>query len=348
MECPLPGDAGDDRGRRRSLARGLRRWCGALALGACALLAAGPLPAAPPGALRRDAGRFTILHYAPDAALADALLRSAMARDTFPGLPRSGARVLVMLAPDAATFTEWAGRSAFPWTAALAFVGQQRIVMQGRGAPSSAGDPLVVLRHELAHLALYDHLGGASTRWFDEGYASYAAGEERTTGFLATNAALVFRGVPTLAGLDSLLSNPRSGEARAGYALALRAVSDLAAIDRERGLGPLLAAWKERGSFDLALRRAAAVTAGDFERDWQQRTRWSFGFLALVADGAIGTLLLLALLVPLHRRRRNAQRARLDAMRAREALLERAAQSSALDALLGSLPPVPPRLPPDA
>ena len=49
-------------------------------------------------------------------------------------------------------------------------------MLQGRSAPSSAGDPLVVLRHELAHLALHDALPDAEIpRWLDEGYASFAA-----------------------------------------------------------------------------------------------------------------------------------------------------------------------------
>lgn len=288
------------------------------------------------------------MHYAPDAALATSLLRSALARDSFPGLPRSRSAVIVMVAPDAAVFREWAGRAAFPWTAALAFPAQQRIVMQGHTAPSSTGDPVQVLRHELAHLALHEYLGGRSTRWFDEGYASYAAGEERTTGFLATNAALVFRGMPSLDALDSLLANPLSNEARAGYALSLRAVSDLAALDPARGLEPLLAAWRERGTFDLALRRSAAMTAADFERSWQRRTRWSFAFLAVVADSALGSLALLLLLVPLYRRRRRQQQERLAAMREREAVLERATQGAALDALLRGMPPAGASVPPDA
>ena len=315
---------------------------------AVAVLCASPLHASPPGARRTDGDRFTFVHYAGDSALAQSLLRAALARDTFPGLPRSRERVLVMIAPDAAVFREWAGHASFPWAAAFAFVDQHRIVMQGRGAPSSAGEPVQVLRHELAHVALHDYLGALPTRWFDEGYASYAAGEERTTGFIATNAALVFRGMPTLTGLDTLLSNPLATGARAGYALSLRAVSDLAAIDAERGLGPLLAAWKASGSFDLALRRTAAITADSFERDWQQRTRWRFAFLAVAADSAIGTLVLLLALVPLYRVKRHAQQVRLAAMRDREAQLERAWQSAALDALLRSLPPAVPRQPPDA
>jgi len=221
-------------------------------------------------------------------------------------------------------------------------------VMQGSTANAEAGHPLQVLRHELAHVALHDYLGGVTPRWFDEGYASYAAGEERTEGFLSANAALVFRRLPTLAALDTMLASPRGTEARAGYALALRAVTDLAAIDRQRGLGPLLAAWKLRGSFDLAMRSASAQTAEDFETGWQRRTRWQFAFLAVAANSAIGILLLLGLLVPLYRTRRRKQRDRLAEMRRREAITEAAMRGAALDAMLDAIRPVTTPPPPDA
>lgn len=296
--------------------------------------------AAPPGAQRLDRGRFTVVHYPADSTFAASLLASANARDSFPALPRTTSKILIMVAPDAATFREWAGQADHPWAAAVAFVEQHRIVMQGSRSPGDAGNPWQVLRHELAHVALYDYLGGINPRWFDEGYASYAAGEERTEGFLATNAALLFRRMPTLAGLDTMLSSHRGTDARAGYALALRAVSDLAARDRDRGLTHLLTAWQERRSFDLAMRRAYAQTADDFEREWQQRTRWQFAFLAIVTNSAIGGLVLVAILLPLYQSRRRTQRERLAELRRREAITEAAMRSAAVDAMLGAIRPV--------
>ena len=313
-----------------------------------AVLFATSAGAAPPGALRLDGGRYTVIHYASDASLAAAALRAAIARDTFPWLPRATTHIVIMIAPDAAVFREWAGHASLPWSAALAFVEQHRVVMQGHTAAADAGEPLQVLRHELAHVALYDYLGPLPPRWFDEGYASFAAGEERSTGFLSTNAALVFRGMPSLPALDTMFASPRATDARAAYALSLRAVSDLAAIDQERGLGPFFSAWRERRSFDLATRRAFALTAADFESGWQQRTRWNFAFLSVAADSAIGTLLLLALLAPAWQSRRARQRARLDELRRREAITERSAQSDALDALMRDIGPAPSGSGPDA
>ena len=314
---------------------------------AAALAIAVPASALPPfGAQRLDRGRFTIIHYPGDATLAAAVLHAAVTRDSFPWLPRATTQIVIMIAPDAAGFREWAGRGAFPWTAALAFVEQHRVIMQGHRAAGDVGDPLQVLRHELAHVALYDYFGGIAPRWFEEGYASYAAGEERNQGFLATNGALLFRRMPSLGDLDTLLASARGGEARAGYALSLRAVSSLATIDPAHGLAPLLAAWKARGSFDLAMRRAYAQTAENFEAGWQRDTRWSFAFLAIAADSALGGMALVLLLVPLYRMRRHERAAQLAEMRRREAIAENLSRSAVLDALLRSLGPA--AVPPDA
>jgi hypothetical protein len=298
--------------------------------------------------MRMDRGRFTVIHYNADSALAAQMLAHAVTRDTFPWLPRASTRIVIQIAPDLVTFREWGGGAAFPWTAALAFVTQHRIVMQSNRIVSNATDPITTLRHELAHIALHDYLGALPTRWFDEGYASYAAGEARTDGFLITNAALLFRRMPSLDELDGMLFSPRGNDARAAYALSLRAVADLAALDPQRGLEPLLSAWKERGSFDLALRRASAQTASDFEARWQRRTRFSFVFLAVVADSAVLGAIVLLPLIPMYRSKRRAQRLRITAMREREVASDAAAQGRALDSLLRSLSPEMPPDPPHA
>jgi hypothetical protein len=154
--------------------------------------------------------------------------------------------------------------------------------------------------------------------------------------------------MPSLAGLDTMLASTRTSDARAGYALALRAVSDLADIDAAHGLAPFLAAWRERGSFDLAMRRAFAQTSASFEEGWQRRTRWRFAFLAVAIDSALGSALLLACLAPLYVSRQRKQRARLEEMRRREAVTEQSNRSATLDALMQALGPGHPPSEPDA
>jgi hypothetical protein len=280
-----------------------------------------------------EEGRFSIVAWPADQRLARSLLNAAMARDTFPGLPRPVRHVIIVIAPNATQFRDEVGAAAPEWGAAVAFPDLQRIVIQGGAAGSDAGDPVATLRHELAHLALHEALGDLAPRWFDEGYASYAAGESLRDDALATNVALALGGAPTLASLDSGLVG-RQGEATISYALAYRAVSDLASLDRVHGLSLMFGYWRSSGSLDTAIRRAYGESLDAFESEWRARTRRRYGALALVSDLAFTTLIFLFVLVPLSAARRRRDQTRLAALRAVEAA-EATATAAAIDAILG-------------
>jgi hypothetical protein len=324
----------------------------ALILAAAALSAALSAPVAVPlaaplamvaatqeGSSRFEVGRFAVVAYPPDFVLARSLLAAALANDTFPGLPRPVRRVTISLAPDDARFAEWVG-SAFPeWGAAAAFADSHEIVMHGRRAGSGAGNPLVVLRHELAHLALAEAMGRLPPRWFNEGYASFAAGEWGREEVLATNVALVLRGPRTFAALDSAFYGG-STRATAAYALAYRAVAELAALDSERGLSLFFTYWRESGSLDRALRQAYGLTLGGFEQHWRTRTRRRYGMLAFATDFGLVAGGLLLLVAPLYVARRRRQKRRLETLRNREEEAARRARESALEDLLAAEAPL--------
>ncbi|HJU90076.1 MAG TPA: hypothetical protein VJ672_11825 [Gemmatimonadaceae bacterium] len=291
--------------------------------------------------LRLDGGRFTFLYHPSEAQLARSLLASAVRRDTFPGLPRPNRHVVVALAPDERRFRQWIGPYAPEWGSAIAFPGEHRIVMQGRRAGSDAGDPVQVLRHELAHLALHENLGDLPPRWFDEGYASYAAGEWSRDEVLTTSVSLLIHGLPPLDSLESGF-NAGSMRAQAAYALGYRAVAELAALDSERGLALLFDYWKRERSLDRAIRLAYGLTLVGFEARWKQRTMRRFGALALLANVSLAAGIVALIVVPLYITRRRRLRARLQALRASEEAAERAAKESALQELLkgAAAPPV--------
>jgi hypothetical protein len=207
------------------------------------------------------------------------------------------------------------------------------VVMQGSRANSSTGDPSETLRHELAHLALHEALGDLPPRWFDEGYASFAAGELSRDEVLATNVALVFKGIPSLDSLDAFFGGGAS-EAQIGYALARRAVADISAMDRSRGLSLFFQYWLETGSMDAALRRDYGVTEAGFEVKWRAGARRRYGALAMFADVSLAVLLLLAVVFPLWVIRRQRDRRRLMLMRAADELQERRERGGALLAIL--------------
>ena len=300
-----------------------RLWCATLALATS--LHAQEAPE------RLDRGRFALLFFPHDRQLAASLGDYAVSTDTFPGLPRPQQRVTIAIAPDRRRFRLWAG-AAPEWGSAVAFPETRRVVLQGRRSGSDAGDPITVLRHELAHLALHEYLGDLPPRWFDEGYASYAASEWGREEVLMTNLALALRGMPTLDELEETFSGGAS-QAQAAYALSYRAVAELARIDETRGLSLFMSYWKTSGSFERALRQAYGLTAADFERRWRDRTRRQYGALALLSNLTLGAVLLILMLAPFYVARRRRDRQRLEKMRETEAAAEKAEQS-ALDDLL--------------
>ena len=285
---------------------------------------------------RLDRGRFAFFFYPHDRQLAMSLAEHALATDTFPGLPRPNQRVIIAVAPDKRRFRAWAG-GAPEWGTAIAFPESRRIVLQGQRAGSDAGDPLAVLRHELAHLALHEYLGGLPSRWFDEGYASYSASEWGREEVLMTNLALALRGMPTLAELEESFGGGASS-AQSAYALAYRAVAELAQMERARGFSLFLGYWRTSGSFERAMRQAYGMTVADFEKRWRQRTRRQYGALALVSNVTMAGLLLLFVLTPLYVARRRRDRRRLERMKEADAVAERAEQT-VIDELLGDAPP---------
>jgi hypothetical protein len=285
------------------------------------------------GARRFEAGRFSVLALPGDERLAASLLRAARARDTFPGLPRPQARVVIAIAPDAARFRAWAGPAAPPWGAAVAFPARQRIILQGRRAGSDAGRPEVTLRHELAHLALAEALGDLPPRWFDEGYASLAAGEWDREDALATSVGLAVRGVPSLVALEQMFYRG-AVDADLAYALAHRAVADLAAIDPAHGLARFFSAWRRSASFDRAVREAFGRTAAAFEQDWQRRTRRRYGALALLANLSLAFGVFAVVIGPFLWQRRRRDRERMAALRQADARQDAEERASALDAML--------------
>lgn len=270
-----------------------------------------------------------------DALLARTVLRESAENDTFPGLPRPRTDVTIIIARDAQHMRELSGPGTPEWGIALAHPALRRIIIQGRGAASEAGDPLIALRHELAHLALHEFMDDLPPRWFDEGYATYAAGEWRRDDALATQVALALRGVPTLAGIDSAFYGGAT-RAQYAYALAHRAVADLAALDPKRGLSLLFVEWRARGSLDSGVRHAYGLTLGTFEAMWRSRTRRRYGALGVVTDLTLAVVILLVVIAPLYVARRRRDRLRLAALKERDAAAEQRERESAIDALLGA------------
>jgi hypothetical protein len=274
-----------------------------------------------------------VVYYPSEARLAKTIVSQVINADSFPDIPRPKERILVALAPDQKRFREWVGPYAPEWGAAVAFPESNRIIMQGTSAGADAGNPLETFRHELAHLALHEAMGDLPPRWFDEGYASWAAHEWNREDLLATNVGLAWRGMPTLQKLDDMFEGGTTS-AQEAYALAYRAVADLSALGGERGLAPLFESWERQQSLEKAIRLSYGISLSTFEEQWQSRTRRRYGGLALVANLALAGVLIGLFLFPLVLARRRRDREKLQAMLAADARAEAAAERDALALLL--------------
>jgi hypothetical protein len=175
------------------------------------------------------------------------------------------------------------------------------------------GDVRRTLHHELAHLVLHSVVERVPL-WFDEGYASRAAGEWGRLEALRVNWALMTGTVPTFAQVNRHI---RSGAAHAetAYALATAAVVLLERLGGERGLEHLIANMAESQDFDRALRVTHSVTLDQFEVLWQRDLRKRYGWVLFFSSLTVFWTILAVVLLSLwgwRRRRNSARRAALD------------------------------------
>lgn len=253
-------------------------------------------------------GRVTTVFWPGEETVAAALAEMADRAGPWPGIPVASARpIRLILASTSQRFDSVSGGRAPSWSGALAFPASNTIIIRLNG------DPRQVLAHELAHLALHSAVPRVP-RWFDEGYAGVAAGEWNRLEALQLNWALAVGRIPTLDDVNADLAGT-AGRARAAYALATSAVLLLQRLGGERGVGPLIAALRETGDFDRALRVTHATNLSTFEQMWRTDLRRRYGWLTLV--GSLGLFWIavaggLALATVWRRRRDRARRLALD------------------------------------
>lgn len=297
----------------------LRAWLGIL-LAAVSLL---PLPGSLDGQDVPDSlagepyasaagSRATIYFARRDSMVAERVLQLIDAETPLPGLPDSlPADVTAVLAHGAEAFDELTGGQVPEWRAGVAIPAERMLVIPvGEGPSILDAEGRRTLRHEWAHLGLHEYLGELRVpRWFDEGYAQWASG-----GFDATEAwrLRVLIALGRAPSMDSLSLRWPAGreQARTAYLLAASAVDYLLGPSGERGLSLFLDRWRTERSFDAALVRTFGVTPGQFEEDWKQHVRHSYGWLLVLSHSGVfwGVLALLLLLMVRVRRARNRER----------------------------------------
>lgn len=214
----------------------------------------------------------------------DAAIGLAQAADRvtrWPGLGRRtpGEFQLVLVADSAELARLTRGRAP-GWGAAVAFPQARTIILR-----ADLPDLTRIVRHEVAHLVLRGAVRSRLPLWFDEGYATLAAGEWDRLAALELHLSVVVGGVPSLGDLDGQLRAAAPMADRA-YGLAATAVSTLAERIPGGDLAPLLARLAEGEEFGAAVHAVTGRDLSRFEEEWQVLTRKRFrGSLWVVAGG---------------------------------------------------------------
>lgn len=243
------------------------------------LLLAGPWTLAAQGVtdgfIVRIVGRVTVVAKAPELDLALALADEADAAMTWPGLGRQqNPEFRLIVVPDAREYARVSRGRAPVWGGAVTLPAIRTILLR-----TDAGDPLRLLRHELAHLALHAAVRGRVPRWFDEGFATWGAGEFDRLDAMELNIAVVAGQPLTFAAVDRELASPVGNPTRA-YALAATAVLYAARAHPEGSLAPLLGLLRDGVPFDSALQRTTGRSLDRFEEAWARDVRRRYGVLA--------------------------------------------------------------------
>jgi hypothetical protein len=263
-----------------------------------------------------------VIHYWPgQQRFAESLLqRGSFA--PFPGLPADildrGEEVTVYVAPDAARWDSLTGGRAPEWGAGIALPLQGIVILPGYVSDRGGTHTLpVILRHELAHIALQRHVRGPIPRWFNEGYATWTAGQFDADGAWVLRLAFLTNRAPPL---DSLtLDWPlMAADARMAYLLSASAVQYLYSLGPPETFERFLEVWAESGSFEQALREVYIVASPQFERLWRADVRRRFGWLQIIAQSMFVWTVLAALVIVLFLIRRRRDRRRLRQLEGQE------------------------------
>jgi hypothetical protein len=254
-------------------------------------------------------GQVTVVAWPAQMSLALQLGEAADQSRTWPGLgTRDPGPIRLIVVPNEAEMQRLSEGRAPSWGAGMAMPSTHTIMLR-----ADAGQVQDVLRHELAHLALRRVIRQPVPRWFDEGYAAYAAGEWGRMDAIGINLAVLRGAIPDL---DQLNATLRGTEANAslGYALAMTAVMAVARHHPDHSLRPIITLLAEGQPFDSALRRSTGLTSGQFTVAWQKEIRRRYGVLGWFTLGGLWFLMAVAVLVAAYVRRRLDQprRAALD------------------------------------
>ena len=262
---------------------------------------------------------LTVRYQGTDSLRASRALATLESLEMLPGLREPGMHPTLTVAPTRAAMDSLVGSRLPEWAGAVAIPDRMEMIIPGgRFWPASPLDEVRILRHEWAHLALAHEMGKLRIpRWFNEGYAEWAAGGWLDGGGRKLGFTLAFGDGPAL---DSIvLGWPRDRvPAEMAYLLSASVIQYLYEASGTRGLEAFLAEWKRRRSFEAALRGVYGATVAQLETDWRKWVKRRYGWLLVIADSAVFWAVLAAALAAMFLVRRRYRREQMARLRAGE------------------------------
>lgn len=231
---------------------------------------------------------FTVRYQGRDSLRAARALATLNSIGPLPGLRNAPLHATLTVAPTREAMDALVGGRVPEWAGAVAIPDRmEMIVPSGRFWPGTREEEVRTLRHEWAHLALAAELPSLRIpRWFNEGYAEWAAGGWLRGGGLKLSVALAFGDAPAL---DSIsLSWPRErGVAEVSYLLSGSVIQYLVESSGTRGLELFLERWRETRSFDIAMREVYGAAPDQLEPIWREWVERRYGWLMFLTHSTV-------------------------------------------------------------
>jgi hypothetical protein len=244
------------------------------------------------------------------------------------------ANVLVRIARTPEQMAELAPNDAPPpsYAAGVAYPGAH-LALLALQAPGTweAPDLIELLRHELAHLALYDAVAGHHVpRWFDEGLAIHESGELPWARRVALADASLGNHLLPFADLDRGFPADHY-DVNVAYAESADFVSFLLRDSDRARFGSLVERVRAGAGFDRALEDAYGTDLRKLEYEWRTELSRRFGIVPALTGGGLLWVLIVGLSGAAWVKRRRRAKEKLARWALEEAEMEAALASAQTD-----------------
>lgn len=200
------------------------------------------------------------------------------------------------------------------WVAGVASRDAGFVALRVDGPQDPISSLRVVLRHELAHLALDRATDGRAPRWLHEGYAQLASGAWDWQQAWRLRWVFLRGGGERLRRLSLRFPSDPQG-ARLAYQLSYTAVQELYSLAGVRGLRAYFAALRDGATPDGAFRRVFGITQAQFEDRWRRTVQGRYGLLYTLTRAGLFWAAVSILVIWVAWRRRRRDREKLEALR---------------------------------